>query len=87
MNRFRIWANRVIEDLRDALGRVCSQCGATEDLQFDCIENRGDKHHRWETNRRAVFYRRELKAGNLTLLCQRCHSIKSKAEQFTCEDE
>lgn len=80
-NRYRAWAIRALGNLRLALGATCAYCGATDDLQFDCIIPQGDKHHRWETNRRACFYRRQFAANNLQLLCADCHGIKSATEQ------
>lgn len=82
MNRYRRWAEQALAALRDALGGHCSNCGGSEQLEFDCREPRGDRHHRFETNRRACFYRREHAAGNLQLLCRDCHEEKSKAEQY-----
>lgn len=79
-NRYRRWAQGVLIALRAELGGRCWVCGSQEHLEFDCKEPRGDKHHKWETNRRAVFYRREKLAGNLALLCASCHAEKSKWE-------
>lgn len=82
MNRHRLWAVSVLNALKAALGAKCALCPRTVQLEFDCITPRGDTHHRWETNRRSVFYKREHAAGNLQLLCRSCHEAKSKKEQY-----
>lgn len=58
------------------LGAKCSACGATSSLELDCIVPRGDDHHRLEMSMRATFYRREARAGNLQVLCERCNAAK-----------
>ncbi len=82
MTRYRQWAIAALDKLREKLGNRCRQCGGSGELQFDCVEPRGHRHHTFETNRRACFYRREDKAGNLQLLCPTCHQEKSKSEQY-----
>lgn len=79
-NRQRQWAKRVLRSLRFKLGQRCAWCSSTRDLQFDCIAPEGDAHHRWETNRRAVFYRRLDARHGLQLLCRRCHTRKTCAQ-------
>lgn len=85
MNYQRKWAYAVLSKLRATLGGVCATCGTDADLEFDCIEPQGDKHHRWETNRRAVFYRRQHGVGNLQLLCKDCHAVKTRADRITLD--
>lgn len=80
--RVRNYWLRVGEALRVALGGRCWVCGATGDLEFDCIVPMGDKHHRWETNRRMSFYKQQFLNRNLQLLCEKHHAKKSKAEQY-----
>lgn len=82
-NRFRQWAQRALAALRRELGGKCSvrRCKATDQLEFDCIIPVGHEHHEWETNRRAVFYRRQHREGNLQLLCDYHHRKKSAKEQ------
>ena len=87
MNRHRRWAVQVLEDLKELLGSECAGCGGVlcgnADMEFDCIEPRGHLHHRWETNRRAVFYRREFRAGNLQRLGRACHERKSFEDRIS----
>src|SRR5512147_3126229 len=82
-NRSRIAAQRVLADLKRRLGEMCHWCWAGEGhgviLEFDCIAPEGDEHHRWETNRRAYFYRRLFRRHGLQLLCQECHAKKTRA--------
>lgn len=84
VNRHRRWANLVLRRLRHDLGQMCGWCWrsarAAGGLEFDCIAPEGDEHHRWETNRRAVFYRRLYRRGGLQLLCPRCHRRKTRAQ-------
>lgn len=82
MNRFRRWATKGMDSLRDALGAKCAQCGGSDELEFDCIIPQGDKHHKWETNRRYVFYKRQHEQKNLQLLCRVDHEKKSRGEQY-----
>lgn len=92
--RQREWAQRALFCLFEELGSRCASCGTfgeEEDvrggLEFDCIEPQGDAHHRWETGRRASFYRRQHAERNLQLLCFDCHLAKSRTEHpaFVCE--
>ena len=55
----------------------CACCSATTDLEFDCIRPVGNLHARREQSVRMSFYRRQLSAGNLQVLCGRCNSTKS----------
>ena len=59
------------------LGGVCVSCGSNENLERDCITPRGDEHHKMSTDQRATFYAREIKAGNVQLLCKDCHTKKT----------
>lgn len=83
-NRSRIWARRILRDLRRRLGSMCAWCwkGSRHGvvLEFDCIAPEGPEHHKWETNRRAVFYRRLFRRGGLQLLCTDCHAKKTRAQ-------
>ncbi len=84
-NRQRRWAQFATIKLKQSLGCKCAKCGKKRRklalLEFDCIIPQGDKHHKFETNRRICFYRRMLKEGNLQLLCaEPCHRRKTKAD-------
>lgn len=74
--RQREWAERETLRLRVILGNKCANCGSTRELEFDCILPKGHKHHKIEWSWRLSFYRRELKNGNLQLLCTVCNSSK-----------
>ena len=74
--RQRNWARRKRDELRWVLGNECECCGCTEDLQFDCITPCGRKHHGYGWAQRMSFYRRQMRAGNLQLLCGRCNAVK-----------
>lgn len=75
------WATLWRRVLTWVLGSKCARCDATEDLQFDCITPCGDRHHKMDTSARMSFYRAQFKAGNLQLLCEDCHAIKTKLDQ------
>ena len=64
-------------ELMMVLGYACVKCGAEDDLEFDCIEPQGDHHHRMDTSHRMCFYWRQYRAGNLQILCSKCHNIKT----------
>jgi hypothetical protein len=81
--RQKEWARQARFRLQFLLGGQCRKCGSVETLCFDCIEPRGDFHHRLDTSARMSFYHREHKAGNLQLLCAECNGIKSLQEQET----
>ena len=74
------WAHRERERLLWLFGNKCRFCGATEDLQFDCIRPMGDAHHRKNANGRMLFYRKQFKAGNLQVLCGKCNAEKGGRE-------
>lgn len=84
--RQRCWAREQREILRQLLGDECARChkrGTVKNpLQFDCIESRGDYHHRQEWSARMCFYRAQFKSANLQLLCARCHGLKSSDERY-----
>ena len=59
------------------LGSECAACGTETDLTFDCIEPCGHDHHRRSAPERICFYRRQMQAGNIQLLCANCNSLKA----------
>ena len=83
--RQREWAKKQRLLLRRKLGMRCHQCGSRFylKLEFDCIRPCGDQHHKMEWSWRMSFYRQQYAAGNLQLLCDRCHQLKSSKEQPT----
>ena len=74
------WARRKRSELLELLGNVCAHCGTTENLEFDCISPRGDRHHRGEASQRMCFYRRQFREGNLQVLCNVCNGRKGDEE-------
>ncbi len=74
------WAKNARFKLAFALGGCCVQCGTAKDLEFDCIEPQGHRHHTLGFVKRTTFYRRQHKEGNLQLLCAKCHRKKTKAD-------
>ncbi len=74
------WARQKRRELMELLGNVCAHCGTGENLEFDCIRPRGDKHHRGEASQRMCFYRRQFREGNLQVLCSECNVRKGDEE-------
>jgi hypothetical protein len=68
------------ERMRKMLGGRCRHCHRPDGLQFDCVEPRGHDHHEMNWAGRLRFYEKELAAGNLQLLCGRCHALKSTGD-------
>lgn len=76
--RQKEWAQRAAAALRALLGDKCAECGSPAGpFEFDCIRPMGHRHHRIEISARLSFYRAQYRAGNLQLLCQKCHNIKT----------
>ncbi len=75
--RQKAWARKARAALLILHGERCKRCGATTELEFDCVEPRGDTHHRMDSSARASFYRFQQQCGNLQLLCADCHSLKT----------
>lgn len=59
-----------------AFGSKCAACGSVESLEFDCINPKGNDHHRKSAPERICFYRRQAREGNLQLLCSACNALK-----------
>lgn len=76
--RHKLWAARERKRLAGILGGECVLCGSLDSLQFDCISPQGDWHHRRSAPERICFYRRQMRAGNIQLLCGTCNSLKSE---------
>jgi hypothetical protein len=78
--RHKRWASRQRQLMIAAMGGACAACGSTEALTFDCIAPRGDSHHRGNAVERMTFYRREARAGNIQVLCDKCNALKGDTE-------
>lgn len=78
--RQKEWARKARQELMNILGGCCATCKTTKDLEFDCILNRGDRHHKLDTSARMSFYRAEHMRGNLQILCRLHNNIKSSNE-------
>lgn len=72
----KAWARRARARLVAQLGGKCCDCGATEDLQFDCRVPCGDAHHGMDTSARMSFYHAQFQKANLALRCAKCNSAK-----------
>ena len=75
--RQREWARKERRRLQIVLGARCVLCGGGEQLTFDCIRPANDGHHHFELARRISYYRREMRRGNVQLLCHFCNSCKA----------
>lgn len=76
----KAWARRARRKLLDFLGGACVDCGVTENLEFDCIRPVGNKHGRKDTSARMCFYHGQFYRDNLQILCNECHTKKSRRE-------
>jgi 5-methylcytosine-specific restriction endonuclease McrA len=68
------------EQLKKLMGSRCAVCGATGTLHFDCIQRQGPAHHYMPLPERTRYYEKQHSLKNLQLLCPRCHSQKTAAE-------
>jgi hypothetical protein len=59
------------------LGGKCTCCRSLDNLQFDCIDPQGHAHHGGSAPERICYYRRQMLAGNVQLLCGSCNALKS----------
>jgi 5-methylcytosine-specific restriction endonuclease McrA len=88
----RMWAKKARAKLMLELGSACAECGVTGMelemrppngkqiiLEFDCIEGRGDDHHRGNAEARMIFYRKEHSQKNIQILCTTCNARKGLA--------
>ena len=76
------WAKRKRQELMTRLGNVCAHYGTDQDLEFDCISPRGDRHHRGEASQRMCFYRRQFGKG----ICRCCavSATRARVMQSRC---
>ena len=75
--RHKLWAQATRQRMTLILGGKCTACRSTERLEFDCIVPMGHMHHAGSAPDRIVFYRRQMQAGNVQLLCTHCNALKS----------
>lgn len=78
--RNKEWARKARKNLQGELGGECAWCGSVDELTFDCINPRGDSHHRKDTSARMCFYRAQFAEKNLQILCAHCNTKKSIIE-------
>ena len=83
--RHKLWAKATRARMTIILGSRCAACGGTELLEFDCRTPQGDGHHRGNAVERICFYRRQMRAGNVQLLCQACNALKGDTPAATWE--
>lgn len=77
--RHKLWAKKKRAQMVLALGGKCRCCGTAEDLTFDCIVPQGHTHHSGSAPERICFYRKQMRNGNLQLLCAECNSLKGES--------
>lgn len=80
--RHKLWAAATRKRMEIILGGHCQSCGSLENLTFDCIEPCGHDHHARSAPERICFYRRQMSAGNVQLLCASCNAIKGDLRQW-----
>ena len=76
------WARDKRDELYLLLGGICNGvgCDATSELQFDHIEAIDWVPSRYSWSSRIAEYRRAHAAGNLQLLCDSCHAVKTRSQ-------
>lgn len=79
--RQKEWARRARRRILDTLGNRCANCGETENLELDCIRPKGDTHHGFSFDQRTSFYRKQMRNGNIQILCAECNALKSHKSQ------
>jgi len=74
------WARDKRDELYLLLGGICNGrgCDCTEELQFDHIEAIDWEPSRKSWSSRIAEYRRAYAQGNLQLLCDSCHAVKTR---------
>ena len=74
--RHKLWAAAQRRHLYSCLGGRCQCCKSETNLTFDCIVPQGNGHHPKSAPERICFYRKEMRKGNVQLLCAECNSMK-----------
>lgn len=86
MNRYSSLAAAKRDAIFLVLGKRCVLCGAKDSLEFDVIRPVGEPkghHQKMSWGQRMNFYCRQLSAGNLQILCDKCNGAKAESdEQF-----
>ena len=75
------WARRIRDELLTSLGGRCRKCNGARCLTFDHVSPIGWAPETKSWSQRMVEYRRAHQAGNLQILCVRCHGKKSREDQ------
>ena len=63
------------------LGGRCCVCGRTDQLQCDLVKSDGGAHHKLSWADRQVEYVRQHMVGNVQLLCDCCHRVKTARDR------
>jgi hypothetical protein len=58
-------------------GRICRQCGTTENVELDCVKPCPNTHDNLSSCSRTGFYWRQFQKNNLQPLCRTCNAKKS----------
>jgi len=84
----KAWARTARLSLMLKHGFVCRNCGSEDNLTFDCIEDCGDLHHKYDTSHRMSFYHHQDRQGNIQVLCAGCNAIKAEiSKQILYDDQ
>ena len=78
----RVWERRWRKRLLGELGGRCVFCGTTQDLTLDCIDPRPRHAVNANYRGRICFYRREMREGNVQILCRHCNSVKGPRRNY-----
>ena len=78
--RQRKWARKRRAEIIEILGGCCRVCRTDEKLELDCIISTGHCNRCREQSALVSFYNKMLKENNLQILCESCHSKKTRKE-------
>lgn len=74
--RWQRWLARWRAYITHALGGKCTNCGRSDQLEFDHITPSTVDLHALNQSQRRHHYEEELCRGNLQLLCRSCNASK-----------